>query len=202
MTHKFDIDEADRMKKAKRPGTYFGVQKSWSLYELACSCYDTTIVQSLIDPERFEPTDESDEVEAALFATAWNHNPQLFFERFGEASVVSLFKRYACEEILGGLPDTEHPITVFRGTCAEPQTPFNRAMSWTLSRDTAISFATGNRCSTPVILTGEVSPADVLMAVADDEEKELVVKSNTVNITKQEILETVEGSRTWVAMNN
>ena len=81
------------------------------------------------------------------------------------------------------LPDGD-PLTIYRG---EPEAPAAgpRGIGWSLSRDTATSFALRPRWSqgTGVILEGSVPRRDVLGYVTHRNEAEVIVEPKHVRVT-------------------
>lgn len=180
MTHLFDMDKNDRWDIAKGSDEYISIEKSYHIYKVVYDAYPK-IANGLVRPEIYHPTEETDEVEAAIFTTAWNLSAKTLFKRFGADSVVSLFARFSCVLIRSGLAGKQNQFRIFRGTDGSPEIPFKDAMSWTTSLPMAKKFALENGYISPTILSGQITKECVLMAIAEDEEGEVVVRPGSID---------------------
>jgi len=83
------------------------------------------------------------------------------------------------------LSDFEEDVYVYRGQ-GENSAPEDKAMSWSIEKSVAVTFALNDETTAAKVLTGVVKKKDILEYTMERNEYEVIVKPGTVEVLKEE----------------
>ncbi|MGR3661238.1 MAG: hypothetical protein ACU0CA_08645 [Paracoccaceae bacterium] len=184
MTHKFNVSRERRTKIAN--GSQNGIFLStahWLSTKIREGYPDPSLFGGIVDPSLYVPVDETNEVEAAIFAAAWKTDSRELICRFGIDGIVSLFQRFNPYGLVADRFSKKKIIQVFRGTNPEEYDKDPGGMSWTTSKEMARRFAFNKGSHEPISAIGSLKVSEILMALKADKEFEVVVCPGSVEVT-------------------
>jgi hypothetical protein len=130
------------------------------------------------DAVAYQPTNHSDELGAALFASAAKDSTKYLIDKFGYETVVRqalLFQEW----LVPNRPDK--PLKVYRGHCDREMA--NAGISWTAERCIAayhshynMQFPQNKIGNEPFVVERAAHPHEVLMMLPDDPEQEVILR--------------------------